>query len=121
MNMYEIEKNALEYLKEQLEYNAELDDDEVYFNNDDHETIAEVADSSVPIYTADLMQLAANNIDLAVTEPELGPAFDGSPTPANIIAANVYEAITAHLWDNLDRIKNEIEEEMLLDAESENE
>ncbi len=70
-----------------------------FHQGEPHDVIAEIADSSVPVYTYDLMQLAANNISLAVDEPELGPAFDGSPTPVNIIAANIYEAITEGLWD----------------------
>ena len=111
--LYNIKKDALEYLKEQLEDNAEVDDGEVYFNNDDHDTIFEIADSSVPIYTSDLMELAAENIDLAVDEPELGPAFDGSPTPVNIVAANVFEEIYQHLWENLEKIKIEIQDNLL--------
>jgi hypothetical protein len=63
-----------------------------------HDVIHELADSITPIYTNTLMQLAAENIRLATKEPELGPAFDGSPTPVNIIAANVYEAICDALW-----------------------
>ena len=116
MNMHEILKDARESLKESLEYNAELDDGEVYFSNDDHDTIFEVADSSVPIYTGDLMQLAADDINLAVNEPELGPAFDGSHTPVNIVAANVFEEIQNHLWECLEDVKSEIEQEMLEDS-----
>lgn len=63
------------------------------------DVIHEIADSAVPVYTANLMQLAADDINLATAEPEIGPAFDGSPTPVNIIAANVYEAIEAALWE----------------------
>lgn len=61
---------------------------------DIHELAHEIADGSVPVYTHDLLVMAAeDDINLATNEPELGPAFDGSPTPANIIAANVYERI----------------------------
>ena len=68
-------------------------------NDEPHDTIHEIADSSVPVYTYDLLHLAADNPNLAVDEPELGPAFDGSPTPVNIIAANVFEYIEAALWE----------------------
>lgn len=44
----------------------------------------------LPRYTSDLLALACEDNALAVDTPELRPAFDGSPTPANIIAANVY-------------------------------
>ncbi len=55
--------------------------------------IHEWADSHVPVYTTDLMELAASDIALATDEPEVGPGFDGSPTPVNIIVANVYERL----------------------------
>ena len=54
-----------------------------------HDTISEIADSSTPVYNYDLLRLAADNLNLGVDVPELGPAFDGEPTPVNIIAANV--------------------------------
>jgi hypothetical protein len=63
-----------------------------------HDVVHEIADSSVPVYTADLLALACQNNGLATDTPELGPAFDGSPTPINIIAANVFEAIEGALW-----------------------
>lgn len=68
-------------------------------NDEPHDTIHEIADSSVPIYTADILRCALANISLAVDEPELGPAFDGTPTPINIIAANIFEYIEAQLWE----------------------
>jgi hypothetical protein len=34
---------------------------------------------------------------MATEEPELGPAFDGKPTPVNIIAANIYEHLVEFL------------------------
>lgn len=73
--------------------------------------VHEVADSFVPIYNYDLLQYAANCLDLAVDEPELGPAFDGSPTPVNIIAANIYEAVSNYLYGELDDILAELEQE----------
>ena len=73
---------AIKELRETMKEGGNLDD-----------AIHEIADSSVPVYTRDLMQLAVDNIGLATTEPDLGAAFDGKPTPANIIAANVYEEI----------------------------
>ena len=81
--------------------------------------IAEVADESVPVYTYDLLQYGANNFDLMTEEPELGPAFDGSSTPVNIIAANIYEAVSNHLHQELDDILQELGEEAVIDEESE--
>ena len=75
-----------------------------------HDIIHEIADGAVPVYTGDLMELAARNNDLALTEPELGPAFDGTPTPVNIIAANVFEAVEAGLWEEWREIEEERED-----------
>ena len=52
-----------------------------------------MADSHVPVYTTVLMNLAASDVGLATDEPDVWPAFDGSPTPVNIITANVYERL----------------------------
>ena len=100
--LYKMKKDALEELKESLRD---------YPDQDDNDRIFEIADSSVPIYTGDILQLAADNINLAIVEPEIGPAFDGTPTPVNIIAANIYEEILQELWSELDNIKEEITEE----------
>jgi hypothetical protein len=52
---------------------------------------AEIADSAVPVYTSEIMETISEDVGLMAQEPELGPAFDGSPTPSNIAAANLYE------------------------------
>lgn len=57
------------------------------------DTCHEIADNNVPIYHADLLEAAAEDYDLATDTPECGPAFDGEPTPVNIIAANYYERL----------------------------
>lgn len=72
-----------------------------------HDVIHEIADGSVPVYTSELLRLAAESNELATATPELGPAFDGSPTPVNIIAANVFEAIETALWEEWQRIEAE--------------
>lgn len=76
-----------------------------------HDQIHEIADASTPIYTADLLRLAADHIRLATDEPELGPAFDGSPTPANIIAANIFEYLEQALWEAWGEIEDEEEDD----------
>ena len=80
-------------------------------DRDEHDTIFQIADSSVPVYTSDILQLAADNIYLATVEPEIGPAFDGTSTPVNIIAANIFEEIERELWEELENIKQELEDE----------
>ena len=73
--------------------------------------VSEIADSFVPVYTFNLIEYGYHNRDLMFDEPELGPAFDGSPTPTNIIAANIYEAVYNHLYQELDSVLTELEEE----------
>jgi len=87
--------NTLEGLKEDLQdwINDNPGD------NDPGDTIFEIADSGVPVYTGDLLQFALDHLDFATAEPDLGPAFDGSPTPTNIIAANIFEYLEAELWE----------------------
>ena len=94
--------DARESLK--TEYDL-LDSDEPY------DYIAECADGFVPVYTSELIEYGYHNRDLMFDEPELGPAFDGSPTPTNIIAANIYEAVSNYLHQELDDIIAELEEE----------
>jgi len=109
----EIENDVLEELKEQLEGNVELHyGGEIVVSIDEYDLYHEIADSNVPIYNYDLMQLGADNLFLAVNEPELGPAFDGSPTPVNIIAANVYEHLQDHMLENIETIKEQLIDEM---------
>ena len=98
----EMLSNAVEELKERLQQDPDYDEGDL---------IHEIADSNTPIYNYDILQMAADNLFLALEEPDIGPAFDGSPTPINIIAANIYEAICEELWDELEEIKEEIESE----------
>lgn len=73
-----------------------------YPQSDDYsDLVHEIADSLVPVYSYDIVQYAANDITLATDEPEIGPAFDGSPTPVNIIAANIYERLVTALNEEL--------------------
>ena len=83
--------NAIETLKEWWE------DGECRHARDIEDDIYEIADGAVPIYNSDLLEVAADSPMVAMAEPECGPAFDGTPTPINIIAANIYEAITEAL------------------------
>ena len=90
MTLDELETDAVAELRQWHADNPEA--------TEPHDAIFEIADNAVPIYTGDLLRLAAENLQLATDEPELGPAFDGKPTPVNIIAANVFEHVEAALW-----------------------
>ena len=100
-----IERDALAELKEDIQADP--------LNEDWGDRIFEIADSHCPIYTSTILQLAADNLFLATEEPELGPAFDGSPTPVNIITANIFEHIYQCLWENLEDLQEEVKEELL--------
>jgi hypothetical protein len=102
MTLNDIIKDAIEELKDGWK-DAQYPEDMVH----------EIADSSVPVYTYQLAQLAAEDVALFTDEPELGPAFDGSPTPANIVAANIYERVSQELFDKLYTLQAEAEEEEL--------
>lgn len=88
----------------------ELRDCDIADVTEPHDIIHEIADGSVSVYYSDLLELASQNNELALSVPELGPAFDGEPTPVNIIAANVFEAIEQGLWEEWREIEEEREE-----------
>jgi len=72
-------------------------------------TLHEIADSSTPVYNSDILDIAAEDYEMAILVPEIGPAFDGTPTPINIIAANIYEAIYTALCTRWYEIEKEQE------------
>ena len=90
MNLDELKQDAVNELREWIIENPDDDAGDVIF---------EIADSSTPVYTYDILQLAADNSEIAHGEPDIGPAFDGWPTPVNIAAANIFVAIEAACWD----------------------
>lgn len=100
MYLQDIINDAIESLR---------DDYDIADMTEPHDIIHEIADGAVPVYNYDLLSLAANNIALGTDEPELGPAFDGTPTPTNIIAANVFKAVEAALWEAWREIEEERE------------
>ncbi len=101
-------ESAEESLTERLEEQDGDINDRIRFLDDPSEVIHEIADSAVPVYNYTLLHIAANDNEVALTEPEIGPAFDGSPTPVNIIAANIYEAITNALHEEARRLHDEL-------------
>ena len=102
--LYDLEQEVREAIREWAEANP--DNNDIDYDGSLHE----IVDGAVPIYTGDLMELAAENINLATDAPELGPAFDGSPTPVNIVAANVYEHLSNIAWEEWQTIEAEREE-----------
>lgn len=91
--------NAIQELEEA--YNERGQDR--YFDD----VLHELADSAVPVYNKDLLEIAANHHSIATGTPELGPAFNGEPTPINIIAANIYEYIHQALNEKMWELRDE--------------
>lgn len=104
--------DAIENFKEALQYMDDNERHDFIEQDEPHDLIFETSDGAVPIYTTDILECAVSDLYLATEEPELGPAFDGSPTPVNIIAANIFEAINNALWewwyDNKDKMLEEL-------------
>lgn len=109
--MMQLEKVTREMLRERWDYLDANEKKTTLAQDEPHDIIHETADGAVPIYTSHILGLAADSPNLAVQEPELGPAFDGTPTPVNIIAANIYERLQDVCWDEWERIKKETEDE----------
>jgi len=102
MTLYELERDAVAELRDWRSDHP---------GEEPHDAIHEIADTSVPIYSGDLLRLAAENLQLATEEPECGPAFDGSPTPINVIAANLYEHIEQALWSAWQQMEDDDDDE----------
>jgi len=85
--------SAKEALEEALYYEPDIEYPE--------DRIHEITDNACLLPNHTYLQLAADNMELALEEPELGPAFDGRPTPVNIICANLYEHISQELFQHL--------------------
>ena len=60
--------------------------------------IHEIAEAVIPVYTVDLLKLAINDIELAISEPDVDPAYNDKYSPVSIIAANLYCKIVRSLW-----------------------
>lgn len=89
--------DAKEELQEQLTSEPDMEYPE--------DRIHEITDSACLMPNYQYLDLAAANNDLATSEPECGPAFDGTATPINIICANIYERINQELFELLYEIQ----------------
>lgn len=102
--LYQLKKSVREDVKERAKDG----------HTDRHgDFLREVADGNVPVYYADILACAAEDVSLATEVPECGPAFDGTATPCNIIAANIYEALQAEAqeaWTEIEPLCEAIEE-----------
>lgn len=96
-SLEQIIQAAKEELQEQLANEPDMEYPE--------DRIHEITDNACLMPNYQYLDLAAANNDLATSEPELGPAFDGTPTAINIICANLYERISQELFELLHEIQ----------------
>ena len=99
-----------DFIREHIEnYNEESEDwsdtMEYIINLECEDMIHETADGCCPIYTGEILSCALEDLNVATTEPEIGPAFDGKHTAVNIIVANIYEKICNYLYEEEQNIK----------------
>ena len=108
------EENAVDSFKEQL-FDMNYEDLLIEIEQDQpHDIISEVADGACPVYTATIMQLAANNIELVTEENELV-----GTTPLEIISQNIYVALEQAQWEWWRANKDELEAECRAVCEAE--
>ena len=91
LTIYDITEWALEELKDWLKSNSNANENEVY------DRIFEIADSSVPHLTREILEIALSDFQLACTESEIWPAY-WKATPINHIISNIYEYIKDELY-----------------------
>jgi len=99
----QIKTDALEELEERFKAEPDMPYPE--------DMLAEIADSSVPIYHYQLAEVAQSSMDVLLHENELGPAFDGTPTVVNLIATAIYEIVQEALYEKLYELQQEYEEQ----------
>ena len=124
MTLKEILDDALQDFKESLEYGWEeidwesLEDSDIdaelstFMNSDVIDDAHDVADTNTPIYTADLLRVALDDISIASDVPEV-LCYDGKPTVINILSAVIYERIVDHVCEQEQAVKKEIIDERL--------
>ena len=130
MNIQDILDDALQDFKECFEYDWEeigwenLEESDIdaelstFMNSDVIDSAHDVADSNTPIYTADLLRVALDDISIATDVPEV-LCYDGKPTVVNILSAVIYERIVDHVCAQEQAVKKEIIDERLDDTISE--
>jgi hypothetical protein len=103
----QLKEDAARELRERLEQNGLENID----REPDSEIIHEIADSQVPVYNRELLEMAAEDYSegLAIEEPDI-LAFDGKSTAVNAIAGRVFEELSEHLHDTWGELWEEAQE-----------
>ena len=94
----DLKEQAIEDLEERIKWCQENEED---IEIDD--TIPEVADNNIPIYTYDLLQYASNNFDLIEPNDLVGD----NPDVIKIIQCNIYEILTEELYNYINKREGE--------------
>lgn len=99
--LWDVEDVAESYLRDWFKSNPTLahDEDAIY------EAIWEAADSSVPVYTADLLYCALDNLWLATEVPD---DYTGEVSAFYVISANLFAHLREHLEKKIDEIRDEV-------------
>lgn len=105
-----VKEEVREAIDNYIEENPDMDRDTVEGNINDNGTIDEITDSSVPVYTSDIMELGSLG-EVYGHENELPPAFDGTPTPSNIVATSIYEILNEEAWEEVHDYLDKLEED----------
>ena len=80
------------------------------FGKYENDVIHEIVDGSIPVYTADLLECAMDNLWLATEEPEVY-GFGGEHSAVNAIVGNLYEHLCEIAIEELELCKEMAEDE----------
>jgi hypothetical protein len=98
LTIHDIVKDAIE------DFWDRLNDDEWTTECDVYDLIHEIADSHVPIYYSQVLEVARSDLWLVTTQPELWPAF-WTASPVHFLMTNIYEYLSEELaeWYNANK------------------
>lgn len=109
----EVNDAILNYIEE----NPDTDKDDIMDRIDYSGTITEIVDGGVPIYNHDIMEVAQDS-EIWTHENDLPPAFDGTPTPINVLATSIYEVLQETAWEQVREFVDELESDGCFESKS---
>lgn len=101
--------DAVEALEEIINGKSKEEKDAYFEADEPHDDISQEADSGVPIYNADLMNVVRAP-ELCHNTPELGHGTAGN-NPLGVAQAVIYEALEEALWEKYREMRDEWETE----------
>jgi len=103
-----VSKTTLYSLKEEIESEVKDEAREIYEARDGTDRLHEMADSSVPVYNADLAEVLASDPEVAyMDDPGLA---EGCDDLYRRIAISIYEKLCQHAHETWNELKDEIDE-----------